>query len=171
MNSKIENENRTKIEIAEKEAEEKFVKEQIDELKRQNASIKLRTGVSTIVPEEIYDEIPDCSDAASFDTDDGTPHESGGFEYGYISDGEHITKLIDLHDESIALNDEYQDCSDERISYLEKLAMENLDEAVNELSFFGSVHYIWGLKKDILKNKYSIDWKTPEEDNPGLEVD
>ncbi len=82
-----------------------------------------------------------------------------------------MTRLIDLHNADIACNVEYRACSDERISYLEKLAMENLDEAMRELSFFGCIHWIWGLMKDILKNKYGIDWKTPEEEDPSLEVD
>ena len=30
---------------------------------------------------------------------------------------------------------------------------------------------LWGEVKDILKNKYNIDWKTPGEMNPGTKFD
>jgi len=31
--------------------------------------------------------------------------------------------------------------------------------------------YFWNLKKNILKQKYKIDWKTPQEENPGTMYD
>lgn len=31
----------------------------------------------------------------------------------------------------------------------------------------GSCHYVWGMRKKILKKRYGIDWHTPSEMNPG----
>lgn len=35
----------------------------------------------------------------------------------------------------------------------------------------GYCHMVWGLKKEILKNKYGIDWKSPSEMNPHINYD
>jgi hypothetical protein len=35
----------------------------------------------------------------------------------------------------------------------------------------GDVHFYWALKKEYLKDKYGIDWRTPAEMNPNIAFD
>ncbi len=35
----------------------------------------------------------------------------------------------------------------------------------------GYCHVIWSMKKQILKDRYGIDWKSPAELNPNIEFD
>lgn len=37
-----------------------------------------------------------------------------------------------------------------------------------EASFIGRCHLEWHLKKEILKKKHNIDWKSPSEMNPDV---
>ncbi|MBO5477713.1 MAG: hypothetical protein J6A15_08185 [Clostridia bacterium] len=36
---------------------------------------------------------------------------------------------------------------------------------------FGSINTIWSLQKKLLKERYDIDWETPQERNPHITVD
>lgn len=40
-----------------------------------------------------------------------------------------------------------------------------------ESNYMGKCHLIWHHKKKILKEKYNIDWKTPQERFPGAKFD
>ena len=46
---------------------------------------------------------------------------------------------------------------------VDKQVKEKLGTSINEM---GACHMFWGLKKEILKNDYNIDWRTPAERNP-----
>ena len=35
----------------------------------------------------------------------------------------------------------------------------------------GTCHLFWGFKKQVLKEKFNIDWKTPSEINPHIKFD
>ena len=35
----------------------------------------------------------------------------------------------------------------------------------------GFCHTLWGKMKEIIKTKYGLDWKTPQEENPGVFFD
>ena len=35
----------------------------------------------------------------------------------------------------------------------------------------GYIHHFWNLKKQILKEKYNLDWKSPKEMNPEMVFD
>ncbi|MBR3613844.1 MAG: hypothetical protein IKL55_01530 [Clostridia bacterium] len=37
--------------------------------------------------------------------------------------------------------------------------------------YLGFCHGYWSVKKSILKNKYNIEWETPQEENPHIEYD
>ena len=59
-----------------------------------------------------------------------------------------------------------------------KEIFEQVDKEVKELlekkgvqKELGYVHIYEGLKKDILKKKYNIDWKTTKEMNPDVLID
>ena len=41
----------------------------------------------------------------------------------------------------------------------------------DEPAFLGWCHMYWGYKKQILRDKYGIDWKSPAELNPGTIYD
>lgn len=43
---------------------------------------------------------------------------------------------------------------------------EKLIESYKHTLPFGYCHIYWGIKKDILKEKYNIEWYTPDEENP-----
>ena len=40
-----------------------------------------------------------------------------------------------------------------------------------KIPVFGSVHTRWDIEKRILKERYNIDWKSPEETNPYINYD
>ena len=40
-------------------------------------------------------------------------------------------------------------------------------EQIGEGGYLGYCHQFWGRKKEILREEYGIDWKTPAEMNPG----
>jgi hypothetical protein len=44
-------------------------------------------------------------------------------------------------------------------------------EQIGEPGMLGYSHLYWGLKKQILKEKYDIDWQSPAELNPTMEID
>ena len=51
---------------------------------------------------------------------------------------------------------------------IEKLMIKNHPDCVNEngkfVPFLGSCHEYWNYEKDLLKEKYDIDWKIPAEE-------
>ena len=48
----------------------------------------------------------------------------------------------------------------------QKLIKTDPEKAAQMFSMFGMCHMIWGLKKEILKEKYGMTWYTPAEVNP-----
>ena len=60
---------------------------------------------------------------------------------------------------------------------LDEIAKE-VDEEMEKLGFTrngtpmrGSCHARWEIEKEILKKRYGIDWKTPQERNPNVRFD
>ena len=41
----------------------------------------------------------------------------------------------------------------------------------SEPPYIGYCHKYWATKKDILKNKYNIEWYSPQEENPWIDYD
>ena len=58
---------------------------------------------------------------------------------------------------------------------VEKLMIEEFpfaaDENGNYQPFMGSCHSFWAHEKQILKERYNIDWKTPAEEHPYIQYD
>ena len=46
-----------------------------------------------------------------------------------------------------------------------------LEEELGDSIFMGYCHVLWAKKKQILKERYGIDWKSPAELNPTIEFD
>ena len=75
------------------------------------------------------------------------------------------------------------DCSDhasqvdpQELSWDNQAAFQDAEKFVDattrgDYDGIGSVHNRWNLKKEYLKNKHGIDWKTPAEMNPGTMFD
>lgn len=51
-----------------------------------------------------------------------------------------------------------------------KAAMEK-DGLPSKAAFMGWCYHYWGYKKEILKSKYGIEWKSPDEMNPNILYD
>jgi hypothetical protein len=49
---------------------------------------------------------------------------------------------------------------------LEAAEKEALAQLADQRQVFGFCHLFWSTKKEILKEKYGLDWKTPAEMNP-----
>lgn len=58
---------------------------------------------------------------------------------------------------------------------VEKLMIEEfpfaIDENGNYRPFMGSCHSFWAYEKQILKERYNIDWRTPAEERPDILFD
>lgn len=52
-----------------------------------------------------------------------------------------------------------------------RLVDEEVKAKLGEPGFMGYCHGYWGLKKQILLDRYGIDWKSPAELNPNAEYD
>ena len=66
--------------------------------------------------------------------------------------------------------EEIQKILDEiKVEVMEK--MEEMGVMVNGRPLIGSCHTRWAIQKKILKERYGIDWKTPQERNPGVRFD
>ena len=54
-------------------------------------------------------------------------------------------------------------------------SMESKEKLINyymsNVPYMGYCHLLWGIKKKILKEKYNIDWYTPQEENPDVIYD
>ena len=52
---------------------------------------------------------------------------------------------------------------------------EEVDEEMKKLgitrTMMGSCHTRWAIEKELLKEKYNYDYKTPQEKNPGVRFD
>ena len=60
----------------------------------------------------------------------------------------------------------------EEYKKIEPELQRELDEIFkNKPRMLGFCHVYWGTKKRILKEKYGIDWKSPQELNPGVIYD
>ena len=46
-----------------------------------------------------------------------------------------------------------------------------IDENGKKIYKMGSANVIWQIQKDILKEKYGIEWKSPQEKNPNINYD
>ena len=70
-----------------------------------------------------------------------------------------------LYHDKVEKTKEYKQC----IKAVEKLA----EEKANETGHVGKgyCHIVWGFKKEILKEQYNIDWRTPAEMNPHCKFD
>jgi hypothetical protein len=64
---------------------------------------------------------------------------------------------------------------DPRYRHIIKVAEQEAEEEVareyGNKMFLGKCHMVWGIQKEILKNKYGIDWKDPAEMNPDIMFD
>lgn len=66
-----------------------------------------------------------------------------------------ITDEVEKTEEYLAIKDEVD-------KEIEKLIKKNQ---------LGQCHELWEFKKSLLKNKYNINWRTPEELNPNIVFD
>ena len=46
-----------------------------------------------------------------------------------------------------------------------------IDYYMENIPYMGYCHKFWDVKKNLLKNKYQIDWYTPSEENPDIIYD
>lgn len=46
-----------------------------------------------------------------------------------------------------------------------------LEEEFKDIKGMGVCHHVWQRKKQLLKEMYNIDWKSPAELNPGIIFD
>lgn len=61
----------------------------------------------------------------------------------------------------------YQKC----VKQAEELARQMADEKTNGFRGMGYCHIFWGCKKQVLKDNYNIDWRSPAEMNPYCKFD
>lgn len=71
--------------------------------------------------------------------------------------------LLDIKEDPVEYTDEYLKVELE----VERLIQKEIGEEV----YFGSCHKYWWTKKNILRNKFGIDWKSPEDLNPMVNFD
>lgn len=62
---------------------------------------------------------------------------------------------------------EIQNDVDKELMALDLLKIEN-DKKIYAI---GSCHTKWAIQKRILKEKYNIDWKSPQDENPHINFD
>ena len=86
-------------------------------------------------------------------------------------------KLSEEQEEQIALN-MFEDLQSSYADYLNACPMSPEQEqeyivkrAHTEMHRFGACHGIWNLQKSILKEKYGIQWYTPDETHPDIDFD
>ncbi|MEG0073531.1 MAG: hypothetical protein RR922_03405 [Clostridia bacterium] len=62
--------------------------------------------------------------------------------------------------------------SKEEYEEIIKKAGEEAEEHIEKMGeeIYKNPHAFWSLKKQILKEKYNIDWKTPQEQDPNLNI-
>lgn len=64
--------------------------------------------------------------------------------------------------------------TEEEIKMLDEIR-EEVDRRMEELGLgitkMGSCHTRWAIEKELLKEKYNYDYKTPQEKNPGVRFD
>jgi len=64
---------------------------------------------------------------------------------------------------------EIQDDVDKELIDLNLLKIENNKKIY--IGGLGSYRAVWGIQKRLLKERYNIDWKTPEEEHPERTID
>ena len=64
-----------------------------------------------------------------------------------------------------------QEREKEKIEKAKRLLPDNPEEAARVFMMMGSCHELWGLQKNILKEKYGITWYTPSEVYPHIIFD
>lgn len=63
--------------------------------------------------------------------------------------------------------EEIRDEVDKKMIELGQMVVSNGEK----IPLFGSCHTRWKIEKEILKERYNIDWMTPEEENPFVRYD
>ena len=72
-----------------------------------------------------------------------------------------------LYHDKVEKTKEYKNC----IAEVEKLAEVKASEITKGYIGKGYCHVLWACKKEILKEKFNIDWRTPAEMNPHCRFD
>lgn len=55
--------------------------------------------------------------------------------------------------------------------YSKKSREKLINYYISDIPYMGYCHLFWNIKKQILKEKYNIDWYTPEEEDPEVIYD
>ena len=82
-----------------------------------------------------------------------------------LIDADYIAKTDDL------ANKYLKEIKDEVDQEMIKRGLLTIDENGKELPVFGSCNIRWSIEKEILKERYNIDWQTPAERNPFIKYD
>ena len=89
-----------------------------------------------------------------------------------ITGFQRLAKLhTEIYFESESIDDSIQKAKAE-LSRMENIVNNHSSRRAHRLLHgYGDCHYEWGIKKQILKVDYGIDWKTPDERFPGIRFD